>query len=284
MFERYTEKARRVIFFSRYEASHFGSEYIQTEHLLLGLFREDKRAFRWAPGIPSAEVIRQRIDNLVPKKPSTSTSVDLPLSEASKNILHRAKDEADRLNSKHIGTEHLFLALLQEKDSTGKLLLEFGADLEKLRVEFAKQMQESYESSIAEHVRERLLDSELRTVVVHGTRRSQRSFLEIAAHYRRQNYHWRKRSWMPQDAVIEKKTGKISLDLSLIEDATNFELLKSGWKKDYCGICRWGLFESKDDATHGEGYTNGRDWICTECYERFWNRPDFISGSYSEIT
>ena len=42
MFERYTEKARRVIFFARYEASQFGSPYIETEHLLLGLLREDK--------------------------------------------------------------------------------------------------------------------------------------------------------------------------------------------------------------------------------------------------
>ena len=42
MFEKYTEKARRVIFFARYEASQFGSPYIETEHLLLGLLREDK--------------------------------------------------------------------------------------------------------------------------------------------------------------------------------------------------------------------------------------------------
>jgi hypothetical protein len=284
MFERYTEKARRVIFFSRYEASQFGSAYIETEHLLLGLFREDKRAFRWAPGTPSAEVIRQRIDNLVPKKPSTSTSVDLPLSKTSKQVLHRAQEEADRLNSKHIGTEHLFLALLQEKDSTAELLLEFGADLEKLRVEFAKHLEESYEASIAERVRERLLETELQTILVHGTRRTRQPILAIAAHYRRHNCHWRKRSWTRQDAVIEKKTGRLSLDLSLAEDTTNFELLKGGWMKDHCGICWWELFESKDDATHGEGYTNGRDWICTECYERFWSRPDFISGSYSEIT
>jgi hypothetical protein len=49
MFERYTEKARRVIFFSRYEASQFGSPKIDTEHLLLGLIREDKALYRWLP-------------------------------------------------------------------------------------------------------------------------------------------------------------------------------------------------------------------------------------------
>jgi Clp amino terminal domain, pathogenicity island component len=49
MFERYSEKARRVIFFSRYEASQFGSPKIDTEHLLLGLIREDKALYRWLP-------------------------------------------------------------------------------------------------------------------------------------------------------------------------------------------------------------------------------------------
>jgi hypothetical protein len=284
MFERYNEKARRVIFFARYEASQYGSPTIDPEHLLLGLIREDKRAYRWAPKAKSLEMIRQRIDSWISKEPSASTAVDLPLSEASKNVLHRAKDEADGLNSKYIGTEHLFLALLQEQDSTARLLLDFGADPEKLRVEFANQIQESYDSSIAERVRERLLESELQTIIVHGKRRSKRLLLASAAHYRRQNCHWGKRSWTPQDAVIEKKTGKLSLDRSLAGDVTNFELLKGGWKKDHCGICSWELFESKDDATHGEGYTNGRDWVCTECYERFWNRADFISGAYSEIT
>ncbi|MFZ0862910.1 MAG: Clp protease N-terminal domain-containing protein [Candidatus Sulfotelmatobacter sp.] len=51
MFERYTEIARRVIFFARYEASQFGSPYIETEHLLLGLLREDSRVRQWrGPG------------------------------------------------------------------------------------------------------------------------------------------------------------------------------------------------------------------------------------------
>jgi hypothetical protein len=284
MFERYTEKARRIIFFARYEASIFGSPYIETEHLLLGLLREEKRAFAWIPKAPTAEAVRQRIEGWLPKKPSTATSVDLPLSQASKHVLDKAKDEADRLNSKHIRTEHLFLGLLQEKDATAQLLLEFGANLEKLRVEFAKNMQEPYDPSIAERVRERLLESALETITIHGTRRASQSILERTAHYRRQNCLWRRRAWTPQDAVIERKTSKISLDLSLAGEADNFELLKGGWKKDHCGVCRWELFESKDDATHGEGYTNGRDWICTECYERFWGRPDFISGSYSDLT
>ena len=63
MFERYTEKARRVIFFARYEASQFGSPYIETEHLLLGLLREDKALTnRFLRSHASVESIRKQIE------------------------------------------------------------------------------------------------------------------------------------------------------------------------------------------------------------------------------
>ena len=285
MFERYTEKARRVIFFARYEASQFGSPAIDTEHILLGLLREEKRAFSWVPKAHPPDVIRERIESWIPRHPPISTAVDLPLTNAAKSILHGAKNEADRLNSKHIGTEHLFLALLQQSSvPSAQLLQEFGADLEKLRVDFSKQMQEPYSPSAAERVREKILQSALETISIHGTRRPLGAIVLAAAHYRQQNAYWQKQSWTPRDAVVERKTRHLSLDLSLAEDAANFELLKGGWKKDHCGICQCELFESKEDAEHGVGYTNGRDWICTECYEKFWSRPDFISGSYSELT
>lgn len=63
MFERYTEKARRVIFFARYEASQYGSPCIETEHLLLGLLREDKAlTHRFLRSYGAAESIRRQID------------------------------------------------------------------------------------------------------------------------------------------------------------------------------------------------------------------------------
>ena len=64
MFERYTEKARRIIFFARYEASQFGSPYIETEHLLLGLLREDKTLTnRFLRSRASVESIRKQIED-----------------------------------------------------------------------------------------------------------------------------------------------------------------------------------------------------------------------------
>ena len=86
--------------------------------------------------------------------------------------------------------------------------------------------------------------------------------------------------------MVNRRTGAISFELSLAtEDPTTFEVIKRGWKKkDRCAVCRWELFESIEDATHGTGYTNGREWLCSECYDKFWERPDFISGSYSDLT
>ncbi len=79
MFERYTEKARRVIFFARYEASQFGSPCIETEHLLLGLLREDKAlANRFLRSSASVDSIRKQIEAHTTQREKVSTSVDLP--------------------------------------------------------------------------------------------------------------------------------------------------------------------------------------------------------------
>ena len=98
MFERYTEKARRVIFFARYEASQFGSPYIETEHLLLGLLREDKALTnRFLRSHASVESIRKQIEAHTTIREKVSTSVDLPLSNECKRVLAYAAEEAERL-------------------------------------------------------------------------------------------------------------------------------------------------------------------------------------------
>ena len=80
MFERYTEKARRTIFFARYEASQFGSLYIETEHLLLGLFREDKTlANQFLVCDARLEDIRHSVTQRSKTGPKVATSIDLRL-------------------------------------------------------------------------------------------------------------------------------------------------------------------------------------------------------------
>jgi ATP-dependent Clp protease ATP-binding subunit ClpC len=129
MFEKYTEKARRVIFFARYEASQFGSPMIETEHLLLGLIREDKSlAARFLPRSTTAiQDIRKEIEGRTLIRDKVSTSVDLPFSEESKRVLNCAAEESERLLHKHIGTEHILLGLLREEKSiAAEILREHG--------------------------------------------------------------------------------------------------------------------------------------------------------------
>lgn len=288
MFERYTEKARRVIFFARYEASHFGSPAIDTEYLLLGLLREENSLHRWLPKI-DGETIRRRVDESSPKLAPTSTAVDLPLTATAKKVLKRAADEAERLASKHIGTEHLLLGLIEEKDSlAAKLLLESGADSAAIRAYYAERSQPPKPWSFQ---RASYLDNGFRTlsaetVEIHGAQWNVDYVRDVISLVRAYNWHWQKAPWKPRDVVISRKTGSFSFDLSLAADTDNFALVKEGWKKDHCFICHWEMFEPErdSDAEHGIGYTNGHDWLCMECYERFWENPGFFSSSHSDIT
>jgi 1-pyrroline-5-carboxylate dehydrogenase len=144
MFERYTEKARRVIFFARYEASQFGSPYMESEHLLLGLLRQDKAITnRFLRSHASVESIRKQIEGHTTIREKLSTSVDLPLSNELKRVLANAADEAESLSHKHIGTEHLLLGLLREKKCfAAEILTERGVQLEEVRKELGQIGQE----------------------------------------------------------------------------------------------------------------------------------------------
>jgi len=116
MFERYREDARRAIFFSRWEAQQSGSAYIEPEHLLLSLTHDaDSKANQLFALSSHADNFRRQLRSHPAAKPTSS--VDLPLSNASKHILAYTAEEADRLTSKPIGTEHLLLGLLREKSS-----------------------------------------------------------------------------------------------------------------------------------------------------------------------
>ena len=135
MFERYTEKTRRVVFFARYEASLFGSPYIETEHLLLGLLREDKvLAHRLLRSHAAVEAIRKQIEAHTPTREKISTSVDLPLSHESKRVLAYASEESERLNHKAIETSHLLIGLLcEQKCFAAQFLHEQGLTLDSVR-------------------------------------------------------------------------------------------------------------------------------------------------------
>src|SRR6476661_2299028 len=99
MFERYRQDARRAIFFARWEAQQSGSVYVEPEHLLLGLTHEaDAKANQLFALSAHADIFRRQLRPYPPEK--SSTSVDLPLSNASKRILAYTAEEAERLASK----------------------------------------------------------------------------------------------------------------------------------------------------------------------------------------
>ena len=145
MFERYTERARRVLFFARYEASQLGSISIETEHLLLGLIREGKgltsRIF--ARSHLSLESIRKEIEGRTVFREKVSTSVESPFSAETKRVLQFAAEEADRLLHNYIGTEHLLLGILREERSVAAtILMEKGMRLNTVREDIVALLNE----------------------------------------------------------------------------------------------------------------------------------------------
>ena len=125
MFERYTEKARRVIFFARYEASQYGSPYIDTGHALLGLLREDPALTRRFLGETDfASEIRTEIERRITRREPFSTSVEVPLTSDCRKILLPAGEQADRLGHRSVGTEHLRLGMLRAEPSLAAQILE----------------------------------------------------------------------------------------------------------------------------------------------------------------
>jgi ATP-dependent Clp protease ATP-binding subunit ClpA len=137
MFERYTEKARRTIFFARVESSKLGGPFIETEHLLLGLLAADKSIFvRYPGGAELSELkIREEILRAGTVRPPISTSVDLPLSNECKRILAYGADEAERLEHHNIDTDHLLLGMLREDACfAARLLVDRGLQLDQARI------------------------------------------------------------------------------------------------------------------------------------------------------
>jgi Clp amino terminal domain, pathogenicity island component len=135
MFERYTETTRRVIHWARYIAARVGSPTIETEHLLLGLLREDQSLARRFFGSPwAAEAVLKRVEEIKPPREKIPGSFEVPLSSESKRVLAFIADEADSFSNKSICTEHVLLGFLREKDClAAKLLSESGVELASTR-------------------------------------------------------------------------------------------------------------------------------------------------------
>jgi hypothetical protein len=214
MFERYTEKARRTVFFARYEASQFGSEFITTEHLLLGILRDDKELVRQVLPKVDFESVRLRVEkHAESSKIKYPVSVDLPLADDAKRALTYGMEEADRLKSRHIGTEHLLLGLIRDKEfPSAKLLDEFGASLESLRkrvdalpVRPNLPATQSFAQRVLESSREyRRTDLTPSTVEIHGRKWNVEGVRSLVARLKSHPWYWERKQWHARDVVYEK--------------------------------------------------------------------------------
>ncbi|QAT17344.1 Clp protease, ATP-binding subunit [Candidatus Velamenicoccus archaeovorus] len=138
MFNRFTERARKVIVLAKEEARRFNHDYIGTEHLLLGLIREGEgvaAAVLQKLGL-SLESIRLEVEKLVQPGPTTQIQGDVPFTPRSKKALELAAEEARALGHNYIGTEHLLLGLIREGEGVAsQVLLNLGLDLNRVRSE-----------------------------------------------------------------------------------------------------------------------------------------------------
>jgi hypothetical protein len=195
-------------------------------------------------------------------------------------VLKFTAEEARGLNHHHIGTEHLLLGLLREKNCFGaQILQQGGAELAKLRRQIEKLPEQPWPAVSKYELRGRNVSAAFKdTIEIHGAPWNTEYVHDAYKKCREYNWHWQKAPWTPHDLIINRKEATISFDLRLADDAENFHLVKGGWKKDHCTICRWELFASPDSPAHGVGYTNGRDWLCAECYEKFFAQNFFFSA------
>ena len=137
MFERYTDRARRALFFARYEAGLAGSPAVEPEHLLLALIREGSglsaRIFERARISP--DDVRRAIESRTTRREgATSSGEDLPLSASTNQVLEYAAQESGRLLHSYVGTEHLLLGVFREEQSlAASVLANRGLHIDRVR-------------------------------------------------------------------------------------------------------------------------------------------------------
>ncbi len=136
MFNRFTERARRVIVLARQEAGRLNHDYIGVEHLLLGLIKMGGGlAIDILRGLGiDPENLRLEVERMVKGGPATLTIGEIPFTPQSKKVLELSVDEARNLGHNYVGTEHLLLGLIREGEGLAARILESrGVDLEKAR-------------------------------------------------------------------------------------------------------------------------------------------------------
>ncbi|MEJ7589918.1 MAG: ATP-dependent Clp protease ATP-binding subunit [Planctomycetaceae bacterium] len=152
MYERFTDRARKVMQLANQEAQRFNHEYIGTEHILLGLVKEGSGVA--ANVLKNLDVdlrkIRIEVEKIVQTGPDMVTMGKLPQTPRAKKVIEYAMDEARNLNHNYVGTEHLLLGLLREQEGVAaQVLMNLGMKLEDVRDEVLNLLGHGMESAEA---------------------------------------------------------------------------------------------------------------------------------------
>src|SRR5688572_6239814 len=138
MFDRFTDRARKVMGLAKAEAQRLNHEYIGTEHVLLGLVQEGSGVAANVLKNMNIDLkrIRAEIEKIVKGSPTMVTQGNLPFTPRAKKVLELAVEEASNLGHNYIGTEHLLLGLIKENEGiAARVLLNLGVKLEEVREE-----------------------------------------------------------------------------------------------------------------------------------------------------
>jgi ATP-dependent Clp protease ATP-binding subunit ClpC len=152
MFERFTDRGRRVVVYAQEEARALDHNYIGTEHILLGLVHEGKGV--GAKALESLgiglETVRQRVEETIGHGQYASTG-HIPFTPRAKKVLEQALRESQHLGHHYIGTEHILLGLIRQGDGVAaQVLTELGADLDRAREQVIQLLAEYQRRKSAE--------------------------------------------------------------------------------------------------------------------------------------
>src|SRR6202166_4022686 len=150
MYERFTDRARKVMQLANQEAQRFNHEYIGTEHILLGLVKEGSGVA--ANVLKNLDIalrkIRLEVEKIVQTGPDMVTMGKLPQTPRAKKVIEYSIEEARNLNHNYVGTEHLLLGLLREQEGVAaQVLMNLGLKLEDVREEVLNLLGHNMESS-----------------------------------------------------------------------------------------------------------------------------------------
>ena len=207
MYERFTDRARKVMQLANQEAQRFNHEYIGTEHILLGLVKEGSGVA--ANVLKNLDVdlrkIRLEVEKLVQSGPEMVTMGKLPQTPRAKKVIEYSMEEARNLNHNYVGTEHILLGLLREQEGVAaQVLMNLGLKLEEVREEVLNLLGHGLEGEGGERGGREAVGAEAPSSKGGKSKTPALDQLRSRSH----RVGLARRSWIPSSAANAKSSGR----------------------------------------------------------------------------